>query len=36
MIGWKPHASQPEPKKRGSAARSFKELEVHKSSPAEK
>ena len=30
MIGWKPHASQPAPKKRGSATRSFKDLQVHR------
>jgi NADH dehydrogenase [ubiquinone] 1 alpha subcomplex assembly factor 5 len=27
MIGWKPHESQPKPLKRGSATRSFKDLD---------
>jgi NADH dehydrogenase [ubiquinone] 1 alpha subcomplex assembly factor 5 len=27
MIGWKPHESQPKPLKRGSATRSFKEID---------
>jgi hypothetical protein len=26
MIGWKPHESQPIPKKRGSAAKSLKDI----------
>eukprot|EP00937_MAST-01D_sp_MAST-1D-sp2_P006833 g6833.t1 len=32
MLGWKPHPSQAQPKARGSAQRSLKELEVHSSS----
>ena len=32
MIGWKAHASQPEPKKRGSASAPLADLQVHASS----